>query len=294
MELEDLLTRRMLKTNLSAKAFGGFVRGCEISIAACLLLCVAAVQAQQLSVQEIINKSVVVNEADFKARTDFDWIEVNRNAKASKKFQVTIIEGTPYYRLIGLNGEPLSAAQDAQEEKKLQQVIARRRSETSEQRQERIDNYEKERKRDNAMMDELTKAFNFTMLGLRNVHGFSAYVLKAMPRPGYRPPNMETQVLPGMHGELWIDSNSFHWVKVTAQVIRPVSIEGFLAEVQPGTRFELENAPVGDGKIWQPVHFSMRSNAKVLYVFQRQSQEDDSYSDYRPAGSLKLSAARLP
>lgn len=266
----------MLKTNLP--------------IAACLLLCGATAYAQQLTVQEIINRSVVANEADFKATTDFDWIEVDRNSKGSKKFRVRIIEGTPYYRLIGLNGKPLSSAQETQEAKKEQQVIARRRGETKQQREQRIDNYEKERKRDNAMMDQLTKAFNFTMLGMRNVHGFKVYVLKAMPRPGYQPPNMETQVLPGMHGELWIDADSFHWVKVTAQVIRPVSIEGFLAEVQPGTRFELENAPVGDGKIWQPAHFSMRSNAKVFYLFERQSQEDDSYSDYRPAGSSKLSA----
>lgn len=258
---------------------------------ACLFLCGAAAYAQQLSVPEIISKSVAVNEADFKAITDFDWIEVDRNAKGSKKFRVAIIEGTPYYRLVGLNGEPLSSAQDAQEARKEQQVIARRRSETKQQRQQRIDKYESERRRDNEMMNQMTKAFNFTMLGLRTVNGCSVYALKATPRPGYQPPNMAAQVLPGMHGELWIDAKAFHWVKVTAQVIRPVSIEGFLAEVQPGTRFELENRPVGDGKIWQPSHFSMRSNAKVFFLFERQSQEDDSYSDYRPANSSNLSAA---
>lgn len=271
----------MLKTNLPPAAF-----------IACSLLFAAAAYPQQLSVQEIIAKSVVVNEADFKASTDFDWIETDRNAKGSKKFQVTMIEGTPYYRLIGLNGKPLSAAQQAQEQRKEQQVIAQRRAETLEERQERIEKFEKERRRDNAMMDQMTKAFNFTMVGLRNVQGYSVYVLKAMPRPGYQPVNMATQVLPGMHGELWIESTSFHWVKVTAQVIRPVSIEGFLAEVQPGTRFELDNAPVGDGKIWQPVRFSMRSNARVFYLFERQSQEDDTYMDYQAVDSSKLSAAR--
>jgi hypothetical protein len=41
-------------------------------------------------------------------------------------------------------------------------------------------------------------------------------------------------VLTGMEGKLWIDEKTFQWVKVEATVIRPVSIEGFLAEVEPG------------------------------------------------------------
>lgn len=267
----------------------------RLSTAACLRILLfgafaLGVSAGEPSVQEIIQKSVAVNEADFRATINYNWTEVNRNGKSSKKFRVTIIEGTPYYRLIELNGNPLTSAQQEQEKKKEQEVIARRRSETPQQRKQRIDKYESERNRDNAMLNELTKAFNFALIGQHKVHSFTVYVLKATPRPGYRPPSMETQVLTGMHGELWIDAEAFHWVKVTAQVIRPVSIEGFLAEVQPGTRFELENAPVGDGKIWQPLRFSMRSNAKVFYLFERQSQEDDAYSDYELAGAGPQSA----
>jgi hypothetical protein len=47
-----------------------------------------------------------------------------------------------------------------------------------------------------------------------------------------------------MQGKLWIDKDSFQWVKVEAQVMHPVSIEGFLAKVEPGTHFELEKEPV--------------------------------------------------
>jgi hypothetical protein len=241
--------------------------------------------AQQPNVQEIVEKSVAVNHADFEAATHFNWTEIDRNGKGSKKYRVTMIEGTPYYRLMGLNGKPLSAAQNAQEQQKEQQVIAQRRSESSAERQKRIEKFEKERRRDNAMMQEMTKAFNFTLVGTRKARGYNVYVLKATPRPGYKPTSMETQVLPGMHGELWIDQKAFHWVKVTAQVIHTVSIEGFLAQVQPGTRFELDNAPVGNGSIWQVAHFAMRSNAKVLYMFDRTSREDDTYSDYEPINS---------
>lgn len=240
---------------------------------------------QQPSVQQIIDKSVLVNEADFKAADRFNWIETDRTGKGAKTSRVTMIEGTPYYRLIKVNGQPLSPAQDGQQARKEQQVIAHRRAETGSERQKRIDTFEKERRRDNALMSQLTKAFNFTMIGLRQTGGYSVYVLKATPRPGYKPPSMETQVLTGMHGELWIDETTFHWVKVTAQVIHPVSLEGFLAEVEPGTQFELENQPVGDGGTWQTAHFSMKSNARVLHFFPRESSDDETYTDYQPIGA---------
>lgn len=237
---------------------------------------------QQLSVQQIIDKSVAVNEADFKAAVHFDWTETDRTGRSSKTSRVTMIEGTPYYRLIAVNGKPLSPAQEAQQAKKEQQVVAQRRSESPEERQKRIETFEKERRRDNALMEQITKAFTFNMAGLRKVRGYSVYVLKATPRPGYQPPSMETQVLTGMHGELWIEQTTFHWVKVMAQVIHPVSIEGFLAEVEPGTQFELENSPVGDGSTWEASHFAMKSNARIFHLFPRESQEDETYTDYRP------------
>jgi hypothetical protein len=247
-----------------------------------LILAVAppAGLAQKANVQEIIQRSVAANQRDFKEDPNYNYKELDHTSDGSKLYRVTMIEGTPYNRLIAVNGKPLSRERDAEEEKKLQQTIQQRRSESSGERQKRIAKYEKERARDNAMMNELAKAFDFTLLGQRKVRGFNVWVLKATPRPGYKPPNMECQVLPGMQGELWIDKKTYQWVKVTAQVVHPVSIEGFLAEVEPGTQFELEKSPVGNG-IWQATHFSMHSNAKVLHMFGRASQEDETYSDYQ-------------
>ena len=246
--------------------------------------------AQTPNVQEIIRKSVAANQLDFKEDPHYNYKELDRTPKGSKLYRVMMIEGTPYNRLIAVNGNPLSPAQDADEGKKLQQTIQQRGSESSEERQKRIAKYEKDRARDNAMMNELTKAFNFTLVGQRRVRGFHVWVLKATPRPGYQPPNMDCQVLPGMQGELWIDQKTYQWVRVTAQVIHPVSIEGFLAEVEPGTRFELEKSPVSN-VVWEATHFSMHSSAKVLHVFGRESQEDESYFDYQRADGTTQAAS---
>lgn len=259
-----------------------FLRFALLCAAVSVVGFVPSICAQQPDVQSIISKSVAANQTDFKAAPGFNYKERDREGKGSKTYQITMIDGSPYQRLIAVDGKPLSKDQQVEEEKKQQQETARRRSESQSDRQQRVAKYEKDRKRDNEMMQQLTKAFNFTYTGKQRLRGFAVYVLKAKPRPGYQPPNMETQVLPGMQGQLWIDQKSFQWVKVTAQVVQPVSIEGFLAKVEPGTQFELEMSPVA-GNIWQVSHFSMKSKAKILDIFKHGSQEDSTYFDYRRA-----------
>lgn len=251
--------------------------------ALCALMFPGIAQCAKVDVETIIQKSVAANEADFNAAPQYSYRERDRTEQGSKTYSVLMIDGSPYQRLIAVNGKPLSKDDSAKEEQKLQQAKTERRNESKEKRQDRIAKFEKDRHRDHAMMQQLTKAFQFQLMGQRKLRSFNVYVLRATPRPGYNPPNMETQVLPGMQGELWIDSATYQWVKVTARVIHPVSIEGFLAQVEPGTQFELEKTPVG-GDIWLAKHFAMKSQAKVLFMFNRASQEDDTFWDYRKAG----------
>jgi hypothetical protein len=114
-------------------------------------------------------------------------------------------------------------------------------------------------------------------------------VLKATPRPGYKPPNTEAKVLTGMEGELWIDKKTFQWIKVEATVIHPVSIAGFLAEVEPGTHFELEKMALEDN-LWLPKHFAMKSRAKIFCLFTRKSQADETYSGYHKTAPIQAAA----
>ena len=238
--------------------------------------------AQTPNLQEIIAKSAAIQKRDFEAADHYNWKERDKTPEGSKAYQVTMIEGTPYYRLIAENGQPLPHDREREELKKEQQEIQKRRSESSDARRERIAKHQRERIRDNNMLNQLTQAFNFSFIGSRKAHGFDVWVLKATPRPGYEPPNRDARVLTGMEGELWIDQKTCEWVHVHAVVMHPVSIEGFLAQVEPGTRFELQRAPMAGGT-WQPAHFAMRSHARVLMMFHHNSEEDDTYFDYEPA-----------
>ncbi len=139
------------------------------------------------------------------------------------------------------------------------------------------------------MLAQLTKAFDFKLEGEQALHGHQVYVLEARPRSGYEPPSMEAKALTGMQGKLWIDKQSYQWVKVEAKVVKPVEIEGFLAQVEPGTRFELENTPVANG-IWLPSHYVMRSKARILWVYTRRGQDHETYYGYQPVSGVATSS----
>lgn len=256
-----------------------------------LVAVLATASFAQLDVETIIQRSVEANAADWKAAPDYDYIERDRQqAGGTKTYEELMILGSPYERLIAVNGKPLSPEQQAQEQQKLEATVVDRQKESPQGRRQRIAKYEKEREGDDLMMEQLTKALDFKLVGEQRLGAQDVYVLKATPRPGYKPPNAEAKVLTGMEGKLWIDKQTFQWVKVEATVIHPVSIGGFLAEVEPGTRFELEKMSLADN-IWLPKHFAMKSQAKILFLFTRKSQADETYSGYHKTVPIQAVAA---
>jgi hypothetical protein len=241
----------------------------------------AASAAAQTDVHALIEHSVQANGADWKAAPEYESLERDREPNGvSKTFQDLMIMGSPYQRLVAINDKPLSRQEQENQQRALEKTKEQRRNESEQQRAKRIADYQKSRDRDQLFLDQLSKAFNFSLIGQQKLGGYEVYVLKAVPRPDYEPPNSECEVLKGMRGTLWIDKKTFQWVKVEARVIRPVWIEGFLAKVEPGTQFELEKMPVGDD-IWLPKHYQMKARAKVFLLFNHNSGDNDTYYQYR-------------
>ena len=256
-----------------------FIKTASIFFSVLLILPKVLLTAQT-DVATIVQRSVEANNRDWDADAQFAYTEQDLDGKGIRKtYDVTYVLGSPYERLIAINGTALSDSQRAQQQRKYDEMLSQRKSESPEKHAQRIGKFQMERRRDHGMLDELTKAFDFHLQGEHKVAGYSVYLLNATPRRGYQPPNRDTQVLTGMEGRLWIDKKTFQRVKVEAHVIHPVIIEGFLAQVQPGTRFEVEKAPV-EGDIWLVKHYSMRASAKVFFVVPHHAEEDDVYTNY--------------
>ena len=69
-----------------------------------------------------------------------------------------------------------------------------------------------------------------------------------------------------MRGKMWIDTRQYQWVKVHAEVFRPVAFGLFIAHVEPGTEFTLEESPIGGRHLDAdpPCDEGPRHNFKVL------------------------------
>ena len=243
---------------------------------------------EHLDAGAIIRKSVTANLADWQAQPKYSYREwyVRTKLKADEKpkveenktFEAMMIEGTPYERLVKLNNEPLSVQEEQQEQRKLNKEVQARQKESSKERHSRISKYQEERSEEHLLMQQMVDAFLFKLLGEEEVDGVSCYVLDASPKPNYHAPVEKARVLTGMQGKLWIAKNGFHWAKIQAHVTRAVPFGLFIAQVKPGTAFELRQAPVGG--VWLPKYFSQSVNATVLGFYGMRSKEEEHYSDY--------------
>lgn len=237
----------------------------------------------QPSVSRILQLSLDATRADWQHQSNMVNVERDADSQdgktSSKTYQVMMIDGSPYNHLIDRNGKPLSAEDAAQQTTLLQQECAKRANQSRDDRAKRLDKYHHSQERMLNMMREMTKALHYTLMGEETLNGHKVYVLRATPRPGYQPPNRESKVLTAMEGKLWIDEQSYQWVRVEAQVTKPVCFGFFLAKVYPGTKFLLEQAPV-DGAVWMPAHFQVQVKSTVLLVH-KDFTHDETYRDYR-------------
>jgi hypothetical protein len=239
---------------------------------------------------EIIRHSVQTIEADWKRAPEYSFVERDVEGKhhgtpTIKTYQVLMIDGSQYNQLIAVNDCPLSPGEQAEEEKKLRAEILRRGRESERERRKRVARYLKERDQNHAMLVEMVDAFDFQLAGEASVDGHNCWAFDAEPKPGYQPKTRETKVLAGMKGKLWIDKSQYQWVRVEAEVTRPVSLYGIIAKVGPGTHFFLEQAPVADN-LWLPMHFSVNVKASALGFINEDSVDDETYRQYKPMPNL--------
>jgi len=241
-----------------------------------LLVAMIAACEDLPDVQLIIQRSIAANQADWEAAPAYSCYVREQEQNGAKTYEELVLSDSSYRRLIAVNDTPLPAEEEQREEQKLQEEIRRREQESADARARRIAKYERERNRDRMLMEQLTAAFNFKLVGKEQLGDRDVYVIDVTPKPGYRASNLETKLLAGMRGRLWIDAKEFRWVRAEAEAIRPVYIAGFIARVEPGTRFELEKTPVEPG-VWLTSHFAARSRATIGFVLPEKKQENERY-----------------
>jgi hypothetical protein len=233
--------------------------------------------------QEIVRRSVALNELNWQKAPQFSYtrheVFTEGDKVTDRTYKVVMVNGSPREQLLAENGKPLPAERLAQERRKLETARASPPSDDSGDNRG-VAAYQQGRQQHHALMQEMPKAFEFQFVGEEVVKGRNCFVLEASPRPGYQAPSKDTKVLTGMRGKLWIDAREYQWVKVQAEVFKPVAFGLFIAHVRPGTEFLLEQEAVTED-VWLPSHFVTKLRSTKLVFFSKAYTRDETYSDFQ-------------
>lgn len=190
--------------------------------------------------------------------------------------EVTILYGEPYRKLIRKNGRDLSPDEARKEQRKMDDELAKRGREQEKRRREA----EKEREETRKALTEVAEAFDWKLDCQESINGRPAWIIRANPRPGYKPRSREAKVFSKMSGRLWIDQADSRMLKVDARVDDTISFGWFLFRIKPGFRFTFELTRL-DSNAWLPRHGWLKGEAKVGGLKTYRVEMDTSYSNYR-------------
>lgn len=249
-----------------------------------LLFASSPILLGQPDARQIAERSIAVADRNWAARQSYTYVESDKESHLDSEGRVKgtevrvsraiLVNGGTLDQAVSYNGGPPTAEQ----KKKDQELIRKRRNETPQERNARL----QEEKGNRAFIDEVANAFNFRLLGEQVIDGRPAYILDATPKPGYRAQSKYGKMFSKVHGKLWVDKQDFGWVKVDANVVAPFSMGLFLARVQPGTHIVFEQTRVAQG-IWLPKRVEIKAEAKIIFLKNYQLQEVITYSEYRLA-----------
>ena len=253
-----------------------------------LLAAAAALPAEDAT--EIIRRAVERDQRNSQGSHNYTYLqrqetrELDRGGQVKSRkietWDVTLLEGSPYRRLVARDDKPLSTQEQTAEEQKLRWNNEQRRMETNEERQRRLAEWQRRLDRQREPVKEVPDAFNFKLLGEEQLAGRPVYRIDASPRPGFKPTSRTAAIFPHVKLRLWIDKADYQGARIEMEVLDAISFGGLLVRLTQGTRLLIEQTRVEDG-VWLPKQFSLTAAARILLLKGLNRELDFTFSGYK-------------
>lgn len=191
-------------------------------------------------------------------------------------------------RLVEINGHPLDQSDEQKEQARLDVLL----QDPGRQRH-RKQSEDQDASRAIEVLRALPNAFLYDYSG--TAVGPTGQVMKFAfhPNPAFSPPNLETQVLTAMTGEIWIDPSQERITRLEGHLQQDIDFGwGILGRLNKGGWIIIEQADVGKGQ-WRIVRFQMSMSGRVLFknrVFD--TTEKESQFEPLPVGMSYADAIR--
>ncbi len=167
-------------------------------------------------------------------------------------------------RLVAINDKPLRPADEANEEARLNALLSdpgkqRRRKDAEEEDADRAFN----------VLRALPSAFLYQDAGPGEGPTGKVEKFTFRPNPRFSPLYLETEALPAMSGEIWIDPVHLRVARLEGHLQQDVDFGwGILGRLNKGGWIVIEQADVGPDKgidQWRTVRFAMQMSGRVVF-----------------------------
>lgn len=239
---------------------------------------------------DIIRRASEIDQKNIDVSRNYTYLrrqeqrEVDSSGRLKKlesvTYDVTLLEGSPYPRLVARNDKPLSAKEQRQEEEKLQKSIADRRRETKEQHDRRVAEWERKQEKQREPLREMADAFDLKIAAEESLDGIDAWVIDGTPKAGYRPKSQSTSFFPKVRFRAWVEKKGYHWLKLDMESLDTISFGGFLIRMAKGSHLTVENARINN-EVWLPKGAVLSGSIRIALVKVLRGEMRFTFSDYR-------------
>jgi hypothetical protein len=174
-------------------------------------------------------------------------------------------------RLLSINDQPLSPADEEHEQARLQALI-----DNPSLQQHRKLSEDSDTARAMKILRVLPSAFLYQFAGTGATAAGTVEKFSFKPNPQFNPPDLETGVLTAMAGEIWIDPAQERVVRLAGSLQQDKEIGlGIIGELDKGGWVEIDQADVGQHQ-WRIVRLKLVMNGRVLF----KAKNSDSVQEY--------------
>lgn len=198
-----------------------------------------------------------------------------RNTDTTKEIVETSQGGVA--RLVGIDNQPLNATQTQTELQRLRELATDPAAQ-----QHRRHNEERDAARITAVMRLLPDAFINHFEGSVQAPNGTAIRMTFEPNPHFSPPTLESRILTGIRGEIWIDPTDLRVVRIEGHLFREVEYGwGILGTLYPGGTIRIDQAKTPECG-WQLSHLILNMTGKELMLKSLRIVVDETATDYHP------------
>lgn len=259
-------------------------------LAALALQAIPAPAQTEPDVLVIVRKSLERDWSNYSRARDYTYVQRAETRKLdgkgavtgveSKTWDVIMIGERPYRKLIAEDDKPLDEKQTRKAAAEFEKAIRKNHGLSEGEIRKRAERQRKDEEESRRFLREIPEAFDFEIVRRDLLDGMPVWVIRAEPKPGYRPRLKDARILTKFRGVIWIDEREHQWVKVEAEVIDTVSFGLVLARLGKGTALTFMQSRVND-EVWLPSAATTRINARLALLKTYRAEVDVRWRDYR-------------